>query len=177
MVRDLNKCVKCGRCVEVCKKVQEMNIINYAFRSDGYTISTPFGIPLEKTSCLYCGQCTTVCPVGALHEKEDIDRVWEAIQDPNMHVVVQAAPSIRVSLGEEFGDESGYIVTGKLVAALKRLGFDKVFDTNFAADLTIMEEGNELIYRIKNNGVIPMMTSCCPGWINYVEKLTPDVIP
>ncbi|GAA0786973.1 NADH-dependent [FeFe] hydrogenase, group A6 [Hathewaya limosa] len=177
IVRDLNKCVKCGRCVDVCKKVQEMNIINYAFRSDGYTISTPFGIPLEKTSCLYCGQCTTVCPVGALHEKEDIDRVWEAIQDPNMHVVVQAAPSIRVSLGEEFGDESGHIVTGKLVAALKRLGFDKVFDTNFAADLTIMEEGNELIYRIKNNGVIPMMTSCCPGWINYVEKLTPDVIP
>lgn len=177
IVKDPNKCIKCGRCVEMCKKVQEMNIINYAFRSGEYTISTPFGISIDQTACLYCGQCTTVCPVGALYEKEDIDRVWKAIENPDIHVVVQTAPSIRVSLGDEFGEKSGNIVTGKLVSALKELGFDKVFDTNFSADLTIMEEANELIYRIKNNGVISMMTSCCPGWINYVEKSAPDIIP
>ncbi|WP_392486903.1 NADH-dependent [FeFe] hydrogenase, group A6 [Haloimpatiens sp. FM7315] len=177
IVRDPNKCIMCGRCVDMCKKVQEMGIINYAFRSGEYTITTPFGKELQDTDCLFCGQCTTVCPVGALHEKEDIDKVFEAIQNPDIHVVVQTAPAIRVSLGEEFGGEKGSIVTGKLVSALKELGFDKVFDTNFAADLTIMEEANELLYRINNNKVLPMMTSCCPGWIEYVEKSAPEMIP
>lgn len=176
IVKDPNKCIKCGRCVEACRNVQEMNIINYAFRSGEYTISTPFGIPLDETACLYCGQCTTVCPVGALYEKEDTERVWDAIQDPEVHVVVQAAPSIRVSLGDEFGKAKGEIVTGKLVAALKSIGFDKVFDTNFAADLTIMEEANELLHRMKEEDNLTMMTSCCPGWINYVEKSAPDII-
>jgi NADH-quinone oxidoreductase subunit G/NADP-reducing hydrogenase subunit HndD len=177
IVRDPNKCIKCGRCVDACHKVQGIKAINYSFRSGKYTIAPPFGKTLDQTECIYCGQCITACPVGALSEKEDIDRVWDAIHDSEVHVLAQPAPAVRVALGEEFGLEAGSIVTGKLAAALRRVGFDKVFDTNFAADLTIMEEGNELIHRIKTGGTIPMMTSCCPGWINFVEKHYPEVIP
>ncbi|GAA0743237.1 NADH-dependent [FeFe] hydrogenase, group A6 [Clostridium oceanicum] len=177
IVRDPNKCIKCGRCIEACHKVQDMGIINFAFRSHDYTVTTAFNKTLDQTKCLLCGQCVLACPVGALYEKEDSDRVWDAIYDDEKHVIVQTAPAVRVALGEEFGLDKGTIVTNKMVAALKKLGFDKVFDTNFAADLTIMEEANELIYRIKNDGVLPMMTSCCPGWINFVEKNAPDLIP
>lgn len=177
IVRDPNKCIKCGRCVEMCQKTQNVKILNFAHRSIEYSVTTPFDKPLDETGCLYCGQCINVCPVGAIYEKEDIDRVWDAIDDSKKHVIVQTAPAVRVSLGEEFGLDGGSIVTGKMAAALRRLGFDGVFDTNFAADLTIMEEASELIHRVQNNGVFPMMTSCSPGWVNFVEKHYPDMIP
>ncbi|MDD2401330.1 MAG: NADH-dependent [FeFe] hydrogenase, group A6 [Clostridia bacterium] len=177
IVRDMNKCIKCGRCVEVCQEVQQVAAINTSFRSGEFKISTAFNESLADSPCVYCGQCITVCPVGAITEKDDTDRVWEALDNPDIHVVVQTAPAVRVAIGEEFDMQAGSIGTGKMVAALKRLGFDKVFDTNFTADLTILEEGNELLQRITEGGVLPMMTSCSPGWINYIEKFYPELLP
>ncbi len=176
IVRDKSKCVKCNRCVEMCEKVQGVGALCYSHRSNEITIGTAYGKELENASCIFCGQCTTVCPVGSLYEKDNTEDVWNALNEPDKHVIVQVAPSIRVSIGEEFKLPSGENVTGKMVAALKRMGFNKVFDTNFTADLTIMEEGNELVHRIKNNGVLPMITSCCPGWINYAETYAPNII-
>lgn len=176
IVRDKSKCIKCNRCVEMCETVQGIGALCYSHRSSEITIGTAYGEKLEDSHCIYCGQCTTVCPVGSLYEKDNTEDVWNALNDPGKHVVVQVAPSIRVSIGEEFNLPAGENVTGKMVAALKRMGFDKVFDTNFTADLTIMEEGNELVNRIKNNGVRPMITSCCPGWINYAETYAPNII-
>lgn len=177
IVRDMAKCVKCGRCVEMCQEVQTVGAINTAHRSVEYEITTSFDRPLQDSTCVYCGQCISVCPVGALYEKDETEKVWQAIGDTEKHVVVQVAPAVRVALGEEFGLEPGSITTGKMVAALRRLGFDKVFDTDFAADVTIMEEGSELLERMTNGGVLPLITSCSPGWINFVETFYPDLLP
>ncbi len=169
IVRNSAKCVKCNRCVEACQKVQEANVLTYSHRSIHYNIAPAYEAPLKDTLCVFCGQCSAVCPVGAIVEKDDTQKVWDALHDPKKHMVVQVAPAVRVALGDAFHLPKGSIVTGKMVAALKRLGFDGVFDTNFTADLTIMEEGSELIDRVQNGGVLPMITSCSPGWINYIE--------
>jgi NADP-reducing hydrogenase subunit HndD len=176
IVRNPNKCIHCGRCMEACQNIQTVGAINTAKRSINYEISTPFNIPLKDSVCVYCGQCASVCPVGAIYEKDDTSKVWDALENPDLHVIIQTAPAVRVALGEEFSMKDGTIVTGKMVSALRKLGFDKVFDTDFAADVTIMEEGSELIKRIQNNGALPMMTSCSPGWINFVEKFYPEFI-
>lgn len=177
VVRDANKCVKCGRCVAVCQEIQGVGAINTANRSREYEISTAYDKKLEGSPCVFCGQCIAVCPVGALYEKNNIDEVWEALDDEEKHVIVQVAPAVRVALGEEFGMERGSISTGKMVTALRRLGFDKIFDTNFAADVTILEEGNELLERIQHHGVLPLITSCSPGWVNFVETFYPELLP
>ncbi|MHB1394438.1 MAG: NADH-dependent [FeFe] hydrogenase, group A6 [Clostridia bacterium] len=169
VVRDQNKCVLCGRCVSVCKKVQDTGAIDFAQRGVNTTVTTFYNKGLEEVNCINCGQCIKICPVGALREKDDTEKVWKAIGDQTKHVVVQTAPAVRVALGEEFGMPIGSNVEGKMITALKRLGFDKVFDTNFAADLTILEEGTELLSRINNGGKLPLITSCSPGWIKYCE--------
>lgn len=176
IIYDGAKCVKCNRCVEMCEDVQGVGAINHSSRSGNFAIRTAYEESLKESNCISCGQCTTVCPVGAVHEKDDIEKVWDALHNPSKHVIVQVAPAVRVSLGDEFNIPFGEDITGKTVAALKRIGFDKVFDTNFTADLTIMEEGSELVDRIQHNGVLPMITSCCPGWINYIEGNKPDLL-
>ncbi|ABN51580.1 MAG TPA: ferredoxin [Hungateiclostridium thermocellum] len=176
VVRDPNKCVLCRRCVSMCKNVQTVGAIDVTERGFRTTVSTAFNKPLSEVPCVNCGQCINVCPVGALREKDDIDKVWEALANPELHVVVQTAPAVRVALGEEFGMPIGSRVTGKMVAALSRLGFKKVFDTDTAADLTIMEEGTELINRIKNGGKLPLITSCSPGWIKFCEHNYPEFL-
>jgi NADH-quinone oxidoreductase subunit G/NADP-reducing hydrogenase subunit HndD len=176
LVRDMAKCVKCGRCVEVCQEVQTVRAINTSHRSLKYEITTPYDQALIEGPCVYCGQCAAVCPVGALYENDQTAQVWAAIDDAARHVVVQTAPAVRVALGDEFGLPEGAITTGKMVTALKRLGFDKVFDTDFSADVTILEEGNELLHRLKNGGKLPMITSCSPGWINFAEVFFPDLV-
>jgi NADH-quinone oxidoreductase subunit G/NADP-reducing hydrogenase subunit HndD len=177
LVRNPDKCIKCGRCAEACHYIQNVGILYSHNRSTEISISPEYGKQLADVACVLCGQCALVCPVGAIHERDDTDRVWEALADPQKHVVVQVAPAVRVSLAEEFGFPSGEIATGKLVSALRSLGFDRVFDTDFSADLTIMEEGHELLDRIANGGVLPMITSCSPGWIKYMEHYYPELIP
>ena len=172
MVRDNNKCILCRRCVAACD-AQGISVIGANARGIDTHIGSAFELPLGSTSCISCGQCIVNCPVGAIYEKDDTAKVFEAINDPTKHVVVQTAPAIRATLGECFGMPIGTDVTGKMFAALRRLGFDKVFDTNFAADLTIMEEATELLDRVKNGGVLPMITSCSPGWIKYCEHYYP----
>ncbi len=177
IVRNPSKCIKCGRCFRVCKDVQGVEALTFAGRSDNLIVTTPYNLPLEKTDCTLCGQCSLVCPTAAIVEKDDTQVVLDALQDPEKHVIVQVAPAVRVALGDAFGYEGGAIVTGQMVTALKMLGFDKVFDTNFSADLTIMEEGSELLHRIQNGGKMPMLTSCSPGWINFIEKHYPNLLP
>ncbi len=169
IVRDNNKCISCRRCVSVCANVQNVHAIQPEARGFNTVIGSIYNSSLNDTACIMCGQCITACPTGALTEKDETDRVWEAILDPELHVVVQTAPAVRVAIGEEFGMPIGTIATGKMVTALQNLGFDKVFDTNTGADLTIMEEGYELLSRVKNNGKLPMITSCSPGWIKFCE--------
>lgn len=176
IVRDQNKCILCRRCVSMCKDIQTVYAIETNDRGFNTVVSSPFEITLRDTPCVNCGQCITVCPVGALREKDNTDEVWDAIANPDLHVVVQTAPAVRVAIGEEFGLPIGTRCTGKMVAALKRLGFDKVFDTNTAADLTIMEEGTELLERIQNNGKLPLITSCSPGWIKFCEHYYPEFL-
>lgn len=176
IVRDPSKCILCGRCVSVCKRVQGVGVIDFTMRGVKTMVTPAFNKSLSEVGCINCGQCIKVCPVGALKEKDDTDEVWKALSNPELHVVVETAPAVRVGLGEEFGLERGAKVTGKLVAALKRLGFDKVFDTDFAADLTIMEEGTELLNRIKNGGKLPLITSCSPGWIKFCEHYFPEFL-
>ena len=176
IVRDPNKCILCRRCVSVCKNIQTVGVIDMVNRGFNTQIASPFGMSLKDTPCVNCGQCINYCPVGALHEKSDIDAVWDAIYDPNKHVVVQTAPAVRVALGEDFNMPIGTPVTGKMVTALRMLGFDKVFDTDTGADLTIMEEGAELIDRIRGGGKLPLITSCSPGWIKFCEHNFPDML-
>lgn len=176
IVRNTSKCVLCGRCVETCMKTQGLGILGYMNRGFKTKVGPIYDKSFDDVNCMQCGQCINVCPVGALHEKEEIHDVIEALNDPQKYVVVQTAPAIRAALGEEFGMPIGTRVTGKMVHALKLVGFDKVYDTNFGADLTIMEEGYEFIGRLKNQGVLPMLTSCSPGWINYIEHEYPDLL-
>ncbi len=175
LVRDNNKCILCRRCVAACAE-QYVSVIGANDRGIDTSIGSPFNLKLNNVPCISCGQCTVVCPTGALTEKDDTDKVWEALADPTKHVVVQTAPSVRVTLGECFGMEIGSNVEGKMVAALRRLGFDKVFDTDFAADLTIVEEASELVNRISKGGTLPMITSCSPGWVKFCELYYPDLL-
>ena len=177
IVRDNNKCVLCRRCVAACNKTQAVGVIGPVNRGFNTAIESPWGMPLAGMACINCGQCIAACPTGALHEKDSTHEVWELLADPKKHVVVQPAPAVRAALGEEFGMPMGTLVTGKMAAALRRLGFDRVFDTDWAADLTIMEEANELVDRMRNGGVLPMITSCSPGWIKFCEHYYSDFIP
>lgn len=176
MYRDNNKCILCRRCVAACEKLQSVSVIGPIERGFKTHIGSPFECDLDATSCVSCGQCIVACPTGALSEKDDTDKVWAALADPTKHVVVQTAPSIRVTLGEAFGMPVGTNVKGKMVAALRRLGFDKVFDTDFSADLTIMEEATEFLHRVQNGGTLPLITSCSPGWIKFCEYNYPEMI-
>lgn len=176
IVRDTRKCIHCHRCVTVCEAIQGASVLTPAWRGSDIKAMPAFNLPLIETNCTACGQCILVCPVGALYEKDDTAAVWKALHDPSKHVIVQEAPAIRANLGEEFGMPPGSLVTGKMITALRRLGFDKVFDTNFTADLTIIEEGHELLKRVKEGGTLPMITSCSPGWVKFCEHFYPDLL-
>ncbi|MCK4544116.1 [FeFe] hydrogenase, group A [candidate division WOR-3 bacterium] len=182
IVRDPEKCIKCQRCVQVCQEVQSVAAIDMIQRGFDTIMGLPFEMGLADTVCINCGQCISVCPVGAIYEKLNEKDVWDALSDPNKHVIVQEAPAVRVAIGEEFGMEPGTVTAGKMHSALKRLGFDKVFDTNFSADLTIMEEGTELIGRAKHAistgdmSKLPIITSCSPGWIKFMETFYPNLM-
>ena len=177
LVRDNEKCILCRRCVAVCSKVQDVAVIAPARRGFATHIACAFESDLADAPCVACGQCVAVCPTGALHEREEIDNVRDAINNPEKVVVVAAAPAVRAAIGEEFGYPIGTNTEGKMFTAMRMLGFDKVFDVNFGADLTIMEEANELLHRVKEGGTLPMFTSCSPGWIRYVEYYYPELIP
>ncbi len=178
IVRDFSKCVLCRRCVATCKNVQKIGAIDCINRGFESCVSTVGNNSLNDVNCTFCGQCIQSCPTGALHEKETISEVWEKLKDPDCYVIAQTAPAVRAALGEEFGIDIGTNVTGKMITALKRLGFDKVFDTNTGADFTIMEEANEFIERFTNkNSVLPMITSCSPGWVRYIEMNYPELLP
>ena len=176
IVRDSSKCILCGRCVSACKNVQGIGILDFVNRGFETTVGPAFDVSMKDAPCIYCGQCMVVCPVGALTEKPSINLVWDALEDKSKHVIVQSAPAVRAALGEEFGYPIGTNVTGKLATALRNLGFDKIFDTNWAADVTIMEEGTELLNRLQNGGKLPMITSCSPGWVRYIEFNYPDLL-
>jgi len=176
LVRDNDKCILCGRCVAVCSEVQSVAAIGFINRGSRTRVGTFMDRGLQKSTCVQCGQCSVVCPTGAITERDETDAVWKALAEKERTVVVQTAPAIRASLGEALGMPPGSLVTGKMVAALRRLGFDKVFDTQFTADLTIMEEGSELIQRLTKGGKLPMITSCSPGWINFIEAFYPSLL-
>ena len=177
LVRDNSKCVLCRRCVAVCRKFQEVGVIGPNDRGFQTHIGSAFDRDLAEVDCVNCGQCIVACPTGALTEKDDTDKVWAALNDPTKHVVVGPAPSIRVTLGECFDMPIGTNVEGKMVTALRRLGFDKVFDVDVAADITIMEEGTEFLHRLQNGGTLPLITSCSPGWVHYCEQHKPNMVP
>lgn len=176
IVRDMNKCIGCGRCVEVCNEVQTVGSIFFRGRGADTIVAPAIGKSMGDSVCVNCGQCVVYCPVGALYERERMDEVWSAIHDPHTIVVSQIAPSVRVAIGEEFGLEPGELCVGKLYTALRAIGVDVVFDTNFSADLTIMEEGTELLERIREGGPFPLITSCSPGWIKFEETFYPDLL-
>ena len=170
IIRDPSKCIRCGRCIRACKDVQGIAALTYAHRSSDIVVTTAYNKPMEATDCVLCGQCSLACPTGAIVERDATAKVLWAIQSRKKHVICQVAPAVRVALGDAFGLPPGAIATGQMVTALKMLGFTKVFDTNFGADLTIMEEGMEFLERVQHGGVLPMMTSCCPAWVTYMEK-------
>ncbi|WP_027718652.1 NADH-dependent [FeFe] hydrogenase, group A6 [Desulfovirgula thermocuniculi] len=176
IVKNPNKCILCGDCVRMCKEIQGLGVWDFAFRGSKTQVTTAFNKPLAEVACVNCGQCVAVCPTGALTVKSEVDRVWEAIQDPHKVVVVQVAPAVRVAIGEEFGLLPGEKATGQLVAALKKLGFDRVFDTLFAADMTTTEEALELLDRLAKGGRLPLFTSCCPAWVKYAEQFHADLL-
>ena len=176
IMRDLSKCIMCRRCETVCSSVQTVGALTAYGRGFSAKVGTASMIPLADTSCTFCGQCVNACPVGAITGISYVKKVWAAINDPSKTVIVQTAPAVRVAVGQEFGFEPGVPVTGKLVAGLRAIGFNKVFDTNFSADLTIMEEANEIVARVKEGKNLPILTSCCPGWINFIEHNFPDLL-
>ncbi len=176
VMREPAKCIRCRRCIAVCSKVQQAFVYSAVHRGFDSMVSPAFGLSLDDVACITCGQCANVCPTAAIHEPDNTKEVWEALHDPEKWVVVQVAPSIRVTLGEEFGLQIGSVVTGQLVAALRRLGFDKVFDTDFTADLTIMEEGHEFLEKLKSGGPFPHLSSCSPGWVKYCEHFYPEML-
>ncbi|MBK5240435.1 NADH-dependent [FeFe] hydrogenase, group A6 [Clostridium sp.] len=176
IIRNLNKCILCRRCETMCNEVQTCNVLSGINRGFITNVAPAFNAPLAETNCTFCGQCVAVCPTAALTEVHFMNNVWDAIADPDKIVVVQTAPAIRAALGESFGLEPGTLVTGKMVSALRALGFDYVFDTDFAADLTIVEEASELVHRLEHGGTLPMLTSCCPAWINMLEHDYPEML-
>ena len=176
IVLNPEKCVKCGRCVLVCQEMQGVYALEFIGRGENTRLAPAADVSLEESPCIKCGQCSAHCPVGAIYEKDDTRAVWSAIKDDDKHVVVQIAPAVRVALGEAFGYEPGELLTGKIYTALRRLGFDAVFDTNWSADLTIMEEGTEFVKRFTGDGPLPLITSCCPSWTDYMEKFAPDFV-
>lgn len=177
ITRDNGKCILCGDCVRMCNEVQNVGAIDFAFRGSKMEISTAFGKPLAESPCVGCGQCAVVCPTGAIVVKNSMAPVWKAISDPGVKTSVQVAPAVRVALGRELGVKDGENVMGKIVAALRRIGFDEVYDTTLGADLTVLEESEEFLGRLENGGAMPLITSCCPGWIQYCEKKHPELLP
>ncbi len=176
LVKDMNKCVYCRRCETMCNEVQTVNVLSGVGRGFHSTVGTAFNLPISETTCVSCGQCLAVCPTAALSQVNNIAKAWSYLADPDKVVVVQTAPSVRAALGEIFGMPLGVAVTGKMVASLRSLGFDRVFDTDFAADLTIMEEAAEFVHRLKDGGRLPMLTSCCPGWVKFFEHQFSDML-
>lgn len=178
IVLNPEKCISCGRCANVCQQMQDVWALEFLGRGEKVRIAPAGDVQLNDSPCIKCGQCSAHCPVGAIHAKDDTPKVWEALRNPDLHHVVQIAPAVRVAIGEAFGMEPGTIVTGKAYAALRRLGFNAIFDTNFSADLTIMEEASEFVARLtKGAGALPLITSCCPAWVDFMEKYYPDMIP
>ena len=176
IVRDPNKCILCGDCVRTCDEIQGLGILDFGYRGSNMQVTTAFDKPLAETDCVGCGQCRVVCPTGAITIKHNIHPVWEALSDPNIRVVVQIAPAVRVAVGDKFGIPKGENSLGKLVAALRRMGFDEVYDTNFGADLTVIEESKELLERLESGENLPLFTSCCPGWVKFCERKHPDMV-
>lgn len=176
IVRDMTKCIMCRRCETMCNEVQSVHVLSGIGRGFNTAVGTAFDLPMFETNCTFCGQCLAVCPTAALTEVNNVPKVWDALNDDKKFVVVQTAPAVRVALGEAFGMEPGTVVTGKMVAALRSIGFDRVFDTDFAADLTIMEEASEFVHRLQHGGKLPILTSCCPGWVKFFEHQFSDML-
>jgi len=176
IVLNPEKCIKCGRCVQVCQQMQDVWALEFIGRGEKTRIAPAADVTLNESPCIKCGQCTAHCPVGAIYENDETRKVWDALRDPDKHCVVQIAPAVRVAIGEAFGKDPGTLMTGETYAGLRRLGFKAVFDTNYSADVTIMEEGSEFIERFTKNGELPLITSCCPAWTDWMEKYAPDFI-